>query len=169
MNHFPNEPARPVMDVPFPGPETIRIRSQISKSACTLTNDFPIDLEASTGNYLADCDGNMYLDTVQHISSRALGYNHPKMLEISQSQQMANFLANRPALGLYPPKNWDSLIERAFMNVAPPGMTNVQTTLCGSCAVEGAFKFAFKGRGAQTRGGSHVEPSDEELSSCLAN
>ena len=55
------------------------------------------------------------------------------------------------------------------MDVAPQGMTNVQATLCGSCAVEGTFKFAFKGRGAQMRGGSHVEPSEEDLSSCLAN
>ena len=47
------------------------------------------------------------------------------MLEVAKSQEMANFLANRPALGLYPPKNWDSLIERAFMSVAPAGLTNV--------------------------------------------
>ena len=59
VNHFPTEPAYPSMQVPFPGPETIRIRESISKSACTLTNDFPIDIEASVGNYLADCDGNI--------------------------------------------------------------------------------------------------------------
>ena len=111
----------------------------------------------------------MFLDTVQHISSRALGYNMPKMLELTKSKQMAHFIANRPALGLYPPKNWESLIEKAFMDVAPPGLNNVQSTMCGSCAVEGAFKFAFMGRGAAKRGGSHVEPSDEELNSCLRN
>ena len=90
-----------------------------------MTNDFPIDLEKSVGNYLADCDGNMFLDTVQHISSRALGYNMPKMLELSQSKEMSLYLANRPALGLYPPKNWENLIQKAFMDVAPPGLNNV--------------------------------------------
>ena len=125
MTQFPDEPDRPIMDVPFPGPETRRIKEGISKHQCTLTNDFPIDLEKSVGNYLSDCDGNMFLDTVQHISSRALGYNMPKMLELSRSKQMSHFIANRPALGLYPPKNWENLIEKAFMDVAPPGMTNV--------------------------------------------
>ena len=67
----------------------------------------------------------MFLDTVQHISSRALGYNMPKMLELAKSKQMAHYLANRPALGLYPPKDWENLIEKAFMDVAPPGMSNV--------------------------------------------
>lgn len=48
-----------------------------------MTIDFPVDLEKSVGNYLADVDGNMYLDTVQNISSRALGYNQPEMLELA--------------------------------------------------------------------------------------
>lgn len=41
--------------------------------------------------------------------------------------------------------------------------------MCGSCAVEGAFKFSFMGRGAAKRGGTHIEPSDDELHSCLKN
>ena len=169
MAQFPEEPDGPVMKTVFPGPETERIKQRISKNQCNLTNDFPIDLEKSVGNYLADCDGNMFLDTVQHISSRALGYNTPKILELTQSKEMTHYIANRPALGLYPPKNWETLIQKAFMDVAPPGLNNVQSTMCGSCAVEGAFKFAFMGRNAAKRGGTHVLPTDEELNSCLKN
>lgn len=52
----------------------------------------------------------MYLDTVQNISSRALGYNQPEMLELAMSKQMATLTTNRTALGLYPPKDWNDLV-----------------------------------------------------------
>jgi len=45
------------------------------------------------------------------------------------------------------------------MDVAPAGLPNVQATMCGSCAVEGTFKFAFMARSAAKRGGFHVEPT----------
>jgi 4-aminobutyrate aminotransferase-like enzyme len=58
------EPKRPVMVTSFPGPETKRILSEMTEFQCTLTQEMPVDLEKSIGNYLADCDGNMFLDTV---------------------------------------------------------------------------------------------------------
>ena len=30
-----------------------------------------------------------------------------------------------------------------FLQVAPPGMDNIQTMSCGSCSVENAFKLVF--------------------------
>lgn len=108
---FPNEPAEPYMvSETFPGPEAKKIIAGISKVQCTMTTDFPVDLEKCTGNYLADVDGNMFLDTVQSISSRALGYNMPEMHEVARSDEMAYYLSNRTALGLYPPKNWANLL-----------------------------------------------------------
>ena len=52
----------------------------------------------------------MFLDTVQNISSRALGYNQPEILELARSERMAHLLANRTSLGLYPPKDWSDLV-----------------------------------------------------------
>ena len=72
---------------------------------------------------------------------------------------MAVLNTNRTALGLYPPKDWDELVQKAFMDVAPAGMGSVQATMCGSCAVEGTYKFAFMARSAAKRGGFHVPPS----------
>ena len=63
------------MRTEVPGPEARRLIGQLTESQDTLTIEHPVDLEKSIGNYLADCDGNFYLDTVQNISSRALGYN----------------------------------------------------------------------------------------------
>ena len=81
------------------------------------------------------------------------------MLEVSQSKEMAHLMTNRTALGLYPPKQWNELVQGAFMDVAPKGLDNVQATMCGSCAVEGTFKFAFMARAAARRGGFAVAPS----------
>ena len=169
MTQFPNEPEGPVIRTEVPGPETRRIIGDLTSKQCTLTIDFPLDLEKSTGNYMADCDGNMFLDTVQNISSRALGYNQPEMLELSQSKQMAHLITNRTALGLYPPKDWDNTVQRAFMDVAPEGLDLVQATMCGSCAVEGTFKFAFMAMAAAKRGGFDVLPTSEELCSAIEN
>ena len=55
------------------------------------------------------------------------------------------------------------------MDVAPAGLSNVQATMCGSCAVEGAFKFAFMARAAAKRGGFDIEPSEEDLCSAVYN
>ena len=79
-----------------------------------MTTDFAVDLEKSTGNYIADVDGNMFLDTVQSISSRALGYNMPEMHALAGTKEMAHYLSNRTSLGLYPPKNWPNLLRRAY-------------------------------------------------------
>ena len=75
MTTFPGEPDAPVLKTEIPGPESRRLMGDLTNNQDTLTIEFPVDLEKSVGNYLADVDGNMYLDTVQNISSRALGYN----------------------------------------------------------------------------------------------
>ena len=48
-------------------------------------------------------------------------------------------------------------------------MNYVTTTMCGSCAVEGAMKYAFMGYAAQKRGGAAELPNSEELTSCMRN
>ena len=53
---------------------------------CTLTNMFPIDTANSLGNYVADVDGNKYLDMFNAIASISLGYNHPVMLEKAKDE-----------------------------------------------------------------------------------
>lgn len=42
---------------------------------------FPTDIDNSLGNYVADVDGNKYLDMFCAIASIGLGYNHPVMME----------------------------------------------------------------------------------------
>lgn len=49
---------------------------------------------------------------------------------------------HRPALGLLPPHDWPALVQKTLMSVAPKGMTQVQTMMCGSCSNENAYKAA---------------------------
>ena len=53
---------------------------------CTLTNMFPIDTANSLGNYVADLDGNKYLDMFMGIASIGVGYNHPVLLEKTKDE-----------------------------------------------------------------------------------
>lgn len=53
------------------------------------------------------------------------------------------------------------------MAVAPEGMDNVFTVMCGSCANENAFKTAFMYKAAKRRGDRDF--SVQELSSCMKN
>lgn len=53
------------------------------------------------------------------------------------------------------------------MAVAPKGMTNVFTVMCGSCANENAFKTAFMYKAAKRRGNRDF--NIEELNSCMKN
>ena len=39
-----------------------------------------------------------------------------------------------------PPADWVQLLEDSFMRVAPAGLTNVFTAMCGSCSNENAYK-----------------------------
>jgi 4-aminobutyrate aminotransferase/(S)-3-amino-2-methylpropionate transaminase len=43
------------------------------------------DYAKSKGNYLVDADGNQLLDVFQQISSIAIGYNVPQLLELGRS------------------------------------------------------------------------------------
>lgn len=53
------------------------------------------------------------------------------------------------------------------MTVAPQGMDNVFTVMCGSCANENAFKTAFMYKAAKRRGDR--EFNLQEINSCMKN
>ncbi|KAI8987797.1 4-aminobutyrate aminotransferase [Mycotypha africana] len=164
---FPDEPTKPVVKTAIPGPKSKELLTKLDQYQDTRTAFFVADFANSKGNYITDADGNVLLDVFAQIASIPVGYNNPAFLSLSQNQAFQTALANRAALGVNPNVDWVDSLEKAFMAVAPKGMTNVFTVMCGSCANENAFKTAFMYKAAQRRGQRDFNP--EELNSCMRN
>jgi len=161
-----NEPTRPIMKTMVPGAKSIAALKLLDELQDTRTCFFSSDLQGSIGNYVKDADGNMLLDCHNQIASLALGYNNPDLAEAVTSKLAVSMLVNRPALGIDPPLEWRDMLE-PLMRIAPAGMDQVVTSMCGSCANEMAFKAAFMFDAKKRRGGASF--SAEDLDSCMAN
>lgn len=82
---------------------------------------------------------------------------------------MTKVVATRTGMGLNPPKEFQEIAQKAFMDVAPEGLDNFTAAMCGSCAVEAAYKMIMINHGQDRRGGKTVMPTEEELASCMMN
>lgn len=75
---------------------------------------------------------------------------------------------NRPALGVFPGQDWPKRLNSILTQVAPKGLTQLTTMMCGSCSNENAYKNMFI-RYRQQQRGENVTFSKEELESCMIN
>ena len=82
---------------------------------------------------------------------------------------MIRGLIERPALGNFPPDDWDEVLRSGILKVAPPGLNQVFTAMAGSDANETAYKAAFMWRRQRERGGPGVDFTPEELESVMRN
>jgi len=163
----PGEPTGPRMVTPSPGPISKAYKRDLDRIQNTAAVHFFCDYQKSIGNYLADVDGNVYLDVFQQISSLPLGYNHPFLIGVLKNPDNAATFVNRPALGSLPPADFVDKLRSALLSVAPPGLKEVQTMACGSCANENAFKAAFIHWQTKRRNGK--PPTPEQIESCMTN
>ena len=87
-----------IQSASFPGPNDQKLRSELNSFYKTNEIQFFVDYDKSAGNYIADVDGNVYLDLYQSIASLALGYNHPAMVEGLMKPENVGWIVNRPGL-----------------------------------------------------------------------
>lgn len=166
---FADEPSEPTVRTPIPGPESKKAVQELEKVYDTRSYHLVANYEKSSGNFIADVDGNMLLDVYAQIASIPLGYNNPALGAAAASPDMIDALINRPAIGNFPPHHWASLLKTSVLKVAPKGLNQVFTALAGSDANETAYKAAFMYRRRQERGGPEVDFSVEEMKSAMNN
>ena len=161
---FPDEYSSAQVQTPVPGPKSLALKQEMDAVQQTSTIHFFVDYASSRGNYLVDVDGNRYLDVLGQIASLPIGYNHPAILSAMTDPANLPMLAQRPCLGLLPPKDWAERIHNSLMRVAPKGLSDANTMMCGSCSNENAFKAAFIWYQTKQRGGP---PTVIDLESCM--
>ncbi|XP_024944603.1 4-aminobutyrate aminotransferase, mitochondrial isoform X2 [Cephus cinctus] len=103
------------------------------------------------------------------ISSMPLGYNHPAILGAVANSDNHKIIANRPALGSFPGRDWPKRLKNVLLRkgVAAPGLTQITTMMCGSCSNENAFKNIFIWYADKKRHGAPF--TREEMESCMIN
>lgn len=75
---------------------------------------------------------------------------------------------NRPALSVFPSKDWPDMLEEVLLSCAPPCMSYVHTMMCGACSIENALKVALYVKRKIDRGNS-IQFSQFELDTVLNN
>ncbi|KAG0030545.1 hypothetical protein BGZ81_002500 [Podila clonocystis] len=163
------EPKGPkIVSKSIPGPKTKAGLQHLDSLQDTRAATMMTDLNKSIGNYVVDLDGNIYLDLFCQIASLPLGYNSKALIDAASSPEMIQMLVNRPALGVQPHSTWAKTLEESFMSVAPKGLNQIFTAMCGSCSNETAYKAAFMYHQRKKRGLT-AEIATEDLNSCMKN
>ncbi|XP_011256388.2 4-aminobutyrate aminotransferase, mitochondrial isoform X1 [Camponotus floridanus] len=163
------EPEGPIIMTEIPGPQSRSLLQELNAIQQASSVQFFADYEKSSGNYIMDVDGNALLDVYMQISSMPLGYNHPAMLAALADPVNQKIIANRPALGVFPGKNWPNRLRNILLNkeVAPTGLSHITTMMCGSCSNENAFKNIFIWYAEKQRQGKPF--TKDEIESCMIN
>ena len=117
-------------------------RENLSRHILADGMDVIMDLERSHGSWIVDRrDGTDYLDLYSMYASQAIGYNHPKMLEISDD--LARVAIQKPICSDIYTVEMARFME-IFARVAiPTHLPHAFFIEGGALAVENALKAAF--------------------------
>ena len=102
-----------------------------------------MDDHASSGVWLVDLDGNVFLDLFANFALGALGYNHPALVAAAQSPAFVAAAANPSSTPFVTTPGWFAYMDAMEADFAPPGMARMFCVDAGGEGVEAALKAAF--------------------------
>jgi 4-aminobutyrate aminotransferase/(S)-3-amino-2-methylpropionate transaminase len=139
----------PLMLTNYPGPQMKNLLNDLELSSQDYLNTSTfVQHEKSFGNYFVDVDNNTFLDFYTNIGSLPLGYNHPKLVEFTKTDEYLLSFINRLDINRYYPKELENLVHNTIDRITPKKMSQaIFTCGCGSSANELAIKIAMLRRG----------------------
>ncbi len=117
----------------------------------------------SSGPWLHDVDGNVFLDLFASFALGALGYNHPALLDLARSPAFAHASVNPTSTPFLTTPFWIEYVEEIGARFAPRGMTKMYCVDAGGEGVESAMKAAFIVHGERRRKADGRSPNPLEL------
>ena len=143
------EPKEPKMVTAHPGPKMKNLLNDLELSSQDYLNtQIFVQHEKSFGNYFIDVDDNTFLDFYTNIGSLPLGYNHPKLLEFTKTDEYCLSFINRLDINRYYPIELENLVHNTIDRITPKKMSHaIFTCGCGSSANELAIKIAMLKKG----------------------
>ncbi len=129
-------------------PDTMSYATQVHEilKRHQLADGFPFvfDLERSQGSWMVDArDGTKYLDLFTCFASWPIGYNHPRMSEVTFRRELDTAAANNPANSDLYTESMARFVDAFATRVTPAGFKHHFWVSGGALAVENAIKVAF--------------------------
>ena len=153
----PPAPAR-IVRTELPGP---RAREWLARGGFDMQSFYRaavVDDELSQGCSLVDVDGNVFLDMFASFALGALGYNHPAMVALAQSDAFARAAVNPTSTPFLTTPSWFEFMEAMSERYAPRGMAKMFCVDAGGEGVEAALKAAFIVHGERRREAAGQSP-----------
>lgn len=141
--------------------QTMDVHERLGKHI--LADGYPIvmDLEKSHGSYIADENGDEYLDMFSMFGSGSIGYNHPHL--IKNIDFLGRMAVNKPTVSDIYTEQYADFVDTFERVAIPKELPYTFFVSGGALAVENALKAAFdwktrlnKSRGIEKEAGQVI-------------
>jgi 4-aminobutyrate aminotransferase / (S)-3-amino-2-methylpropionate transaminase len=147
----------------LPGPRAKEIIARGGFDMQSIYRSIIVDDVRSSGPWLHDVDGNVFLDLFASFALGALGYNHPALVELARSEAFAHASINPTSTPFLTTPFWIDFVEEMGARWAPRGMAKMYCVDAGGEGVESAIKAAFIVHGERRRKALGKPPNPLEL------
>jgi 4-aminobutyrate aminotransferase/(S)-3-amino-2-methylpropionate transaminase len=148
----------------LPGPRARALMARGGFDMQSIYRATVFDDARSQGCAIVDVDDNVFLDLFASFALGAVGYNHPSLLAVAQSEAFARAAINPTSTPFVTAPSWFDFLEQMQTRYAPPGTARMFCVDSGGEGVESALKAAFIVHGERRRVADGQSANPLELS-----